>query len=462
MYRGRCRALIAALLLCGAVPHAARAAQTYAERVHEKVLPNGMKVLLLEEHKAPVAVFQVWYRVGSRNEQVGKTGLAHLLEHLMFKGTKKVGPEEYSKIIQRNGGNDNAFTSNDGTTYFATMASDRLSVIVDLEADRMQNLAFGEAQFDPEHHVVLEERRLRSDNNPVAALFELINSVAYTAHPYQWPTIGWMNDIAQATREDALAFYHMYYAPGNAFIVCVGDFSTAELEAQIANAFTAVAPGSTPPPSVRALEPVQQGERRTVLQREAELPFVALAHHVPNLSSPDGPALEVLSAILGGGKSSRLHQHLVHDKRLARDVGTSYELTSVDPGLFFVYAQPLPGKSTAQLEQQLLAELVALQTKPVSDHELLKAKNALEAGFVLGQDSLFYQALLLGQYELAGGWQQADTYVPSIRAVTADDIQRAATFYFTAANRTVATLDPLPVAPGKSAPPAMPPQGMVH
>jgi len=403
----------------------------------------------------------VWYRVGSRNEQLGKTGLAHLLEHLMFKGTAKVGPEEYSKIIQRNGGNDNAFTSDDGTTYFATMASDRLSVIVDLEADRMHNLTFDEAQFDPEHHVVLEERRLRTDNNPVAALFELINSAAYSAHPYEWPTIGWMNDIAQATREDALAFYHTYYQPGNAFIVCVGDFSSSELEAQIDKAFSGVAAGD-PPPAVRAVEPVQQGERRAILKREAELPFVALAHHVPNLSSPDGPALEVLAAILGGGKSSRLHQHLVYDKRLAREVGTSYELTSVDPGLFFVYAQPLPGKSLAELEKLLVAEITAIQTKPVSERELLKAKNAIEAGWVLGKDSLFYQALLLGQYELAGGWRQADNYVPSISAITVEDIQRVARFYLTATNRTVGTLDPLPIPPGKRAPAAAVPQGMVH
>ncbi len=455
------RTLLAASLLIVSLPYAAPAAQSYAERVHETLLPNGLKVLLLEEHKAPVAVFQVWYRVGSRNEQLGKTGLAHLLEHLMFKGTAKVGPEEYSKIIQRNGGNDNAFTSDDGTTYFATMASDRLSVIVDLEADRMHNLTFDEAQFDPEHHVVLEERRLRTDNNPVAALFELINSAAYSAHPYEWPTIGWMNDIAQATREDALAFYHTYYQPGNAFIVCVGDFSSSELEAQIDKAFSGVAAGD-PPPAVRAVEPVQQGERRAILKREAELPFVALAHHVPNLSSPDGPALEVLAAILGGGKSSRLHQHLVYDKRLAREVGTSYELTSVDPGLFFVYAQPLPGKSLAELEKLLVAEITAIQTKPVSERELLKAKNAIEAGWVLGKDSLFYQALLLGQYELAGGWRQADNYVPSISAITVEDIQRVARFYLTATNRTVGTLDPLPIPPGKRAPAAAVPQGMVH
>ena len=448
-------------LLCGALYVPANATQTYAERVREHILPNGLKILLLEDHKAPVAVFQLWYHVGSRNEELGKTGLSHLLEHLMFKGTHKVGPEEYSKIIQRNGGNDNAFTADDSTTYFVTLASDRLSVVVDLEADRMHNLAFDDAQFVPEHKVVMEERRLRTDNNPVAALFELISSVAYSAHPYAWPVIGWMNDIKQATREDALAYYRTYYTPGNAFIVCAGDFSADQLTHTIDAAFAPMPLGSPPPP-VRAVEPEQQGERRTVLKREAQLPFVAIAYHVPTLRSADGPALEVLSAILSGGKSSRLYQHLVYEKRLARDASAGYELTSEDPGLFLVYAQPLPGKSVSTLEKELLGEIERLRATAVGEHELTKAKNGLEATFVRGQDSLFYQALLLGQYEVAGGWRLADTYVSTVRSVTADDVLRVAAFYFTASNRTVGILEPLPIPPGKPAPPEDLPHGTVH
>ena len=207
---------------------------------------------------------------------------------------------------------------------------------------------------------------------------------------------------------------------------------------------------------------MQQGERRTVLRREAQLPFVAIAYHVPNLHSADGPALEVLSAILSGGKSVRLYQQLVYEQRLARDAGSSFELTSLDPGLFFVYAQPFPGKSAAQIEKELLAQVERLQQTPVAAQELTKAKNGLEAGFILAQDSLFYQALLLGQYEVAGDWRLVDTYVPSIRAVTPDDLTRVASFYLTPSNRTIGTLDPLPVPPGRPAPPPMPPQGMVH
>jgi zinc protease len=452
---------LSAALLCVSLLATARAAPSYADRVREKLLPNGLKILLLEDHKAPVAVFQVWYRVGSRNEQLGKTGLSHMLEHLMFKGTHKVGPEEYSKIIQRNGGNDNAFTADDATTYFATLASDRLQAVIDLEADRMQNLSFDDGQFEPEHKVVMEERRLRTGNNPVASLFELVSSVAYAAHPYQWPTIGWMDDIQQLTREDAFAYYRTFYSPGNAFIICVGDFSADALLMQIDKAFAPLPLGTTPP-APRAIEPTQQGERRTVLKREAQLPFVTLAYHVPNLRSADGPALEVLSAVLSGGKSARLYQQLVYEKRVAHDAGSSYELTSVDPGLFFVYAQPLPGKTAALLEKEMLAQIQRLQGTAVGERELAKAKNGLEAGFVLAQDSLFYQSLLLGQYEIAGDWRLLDTYVPSIRAITADDVMRVASFYLTPNNRTVGTLEPLPIPPGRPAPIQAPPQGMVH
>ena len=451
-------ALVVAWVLGGAPAYAAL---SYADRVRETVLPNGLKVLLLEEHKAPVAVFQVWYRVGSRNEQLGKTGLSHLLEHLMFKGTKTVGPEEYSKTIQRNGGNDNAFTTEDATTYFATLASDRVSVVIDLEADRMQNLTFDEAQFTPEHQVVMEERRLRTDNNPVAALFELISSTAYEAHPYGWPVIGFMNDIRQATREDALAYYRTYYAPGNAFVVCVGDFSSAELMEKINKAFSAVPTGEAPP-RVRALEPVQHGERRIVLRREAQLPFVGIAYHASNLSEKDWAALEVLSGVLAGGDSARLHHRLVYAKQLARDVGAEYSPTTIDPSLFMLYAQPLPGKAAAQLEKELLAEVDSLQRTPVSEHELAKAKNGIEARFIFAQDSMFYQGLVLGQYESSASWRDVDNYLPQVRAVTAEDVKRVAALYLTPTNRTVGTLDPLPVPPGHVVPPERVPHGTVH
>jgi len=456
------RAAVAALVLLSFVLLApARAALSYAERVRETVLPNGLKLLLLEDHKAPVAVMQIWYRVGSRNEQLGRTGLSHLLEHLMFKGTKNTGPEEYSRIIQRNGGTNNAFTSNDATTYFANIASDRLPVVIDLEADRMLNLSFDDAQFAPELHVVMEERRLRTEDNPVSALFELISSTAYMAHPYQWPIIGWMDDLKQATRQDAMEYYQMYYSPQNAVVTCVGDFSADALTAKLQAAFGGL-PSGNPPPKMRALEPEQQGERRTVLRREAQLPFVALAYHVPTLRNKDAAALEVLSEVLAGGESARLHQQLVYQKRLARDVGAGYDLTSVDPALFVLYAQPLPGKPAAAVERELQAQIERLQRTPLNEQELTKAKNGLAAAFVFGQDSLFYQGMLLGQYEMAGDWRLLDSYLPGVQAVTSDDIMRVASLYFTPRNRTVGILEPLPTTGKRPAPAPAPPSGMVH
>ncbi|MFN8628120.1 MAG: pitrilysin family protein [Candidatus Binatia bacterium] len=454
------RALATVAMVCLALTPA-RAAQPYAERVRQAVFPNGLKVLLLEDHKAPVAVLQVWYRVGSRNEQLGRTGLSHLLEHLMFKGTKKVGPEEYSKIIQHNGGNDNAFTSDDATTYFATIASDRLGVVIDLEADRMQNLTFEDAQFTPELQVVMEERRLRTEDNPVSALFEDVSAVAFSAHPYQWPIIGWMDDLKQATRQDALDYYRTYYRPGNAVVVCVGDFSADTLLAQLETAFGSI-PAAGPVPAVRAVEPPQQGENRTVLRRPAQLPFVAVAYHVPNLKGPDGPVLEVISALLSGGRSARLYRHLVYEKRVARDAGASYDLTTIDPGLFTLYAQPMPGKSVTLVEQELLGQVERLQRSRVDDRELTKVKNGLEAAFVFGQDSLFYQGMVLGQYEMAGDWRSIDSYLPGMRAVTAENILRVAQTYFTPLNRTVGTLEPLPIAGKTSAPARAGAHRLVH
>jgi len=453
------RFVVSALLL--STLRSADAAQSYQERVREKVLPNGLKILLLEEHKSPVAVVQVWYRVGSRNEELGKTGLSHLLEHLMFKGTEKSGPEEYSKIIQRNGGNENAFTNNDNTTYFAQIASDRIGVVLGLEADRMQNLKFDDAQFAPEHQVVIEERRLRTEDNPVSELFEVISAAAYVGHPYGWPIIGWMSDLRQATREDAMAYYRLHYTPSNAFVVVVGDFDSDQLLAQIEAEFGSLTNTATPPP-VRAVEPVQQGERRTVLRRPAQLPFVALAYHVPNVTSADAPALEVLAAVLGNGKSSRLYKDLVYQRRLALDVGASFDLTSVDPGLFYLYAQPLPGKTVASLEKELVDAIELLKTKDVGERELRKAKNGLASSAVLAQDSLFYQAMMLGQYEMTGDWKRIDDYLPTVEAVTADDIRRVAKTYLTRDNRTVGVLDPLPLEQGKRPPTLGVPQGGVH
>ena len=437
------------------------ALQPYSERVHEHLLANGLKVLLLEDHKAPVGVLQLWYRVGSRNERPGFTGLSHVLEHMMFKGTKKYGPEEYSRIIQRNGGNENAFTTEDSTTYFATLASDRLETAIELEADRMHNLAFAEDQFTPELQVILEERRMRVENSPASAMFEGLRSTAYAAHPYQWPVIGWMTDIEQTRRSDALDYYRQYYQPNNAVLIAVGDFESDKLLAVIEKHFGPI-PRGPQPPLVRAIEPAQDGERRVVVKRPAELPYVAFAYHVPEIGSDDAYALELAAAVLAGGKSARLYEDLVYKRRLARSAAADYDMLSIDPSLFYLYAQPFPGKKIPELEKALDEHVDRLRRQPVAAEELNRARAGLESGFVLAQDSLFYQAMLLGQYETAGSWRALDEYLPRINAVTPDQIQQAVQYHLRPENRTVGVLDAQPVVGGRPPVSDAPPAGMVR
>lgn len=444
--RGMRRLLLALLVLVvgvAASPTKAGAAQTYAEQVVERTLDNGLKILMLPDHKAPVAVVQVWYRVGARNELPGLTGLSHMLEHMMFKGTLKHGPEEYSRIISRNGGNENAFTSDDATTYFATLASDRIAVEVELEADRMRNLVLSEELFEPERNVVAEERRLRVDNNPIAFMFESLNAATFLEHPYRQPVIGWATDIEGWTLADLKRHYDTYYQPNNAFLVAVGDFDPQAFGDLVAKEF-GVYPRAADPPPVRAKEQKPRGERRVYVERPARLPFVAIQYVVPNLHHPDAPALEMLESVLSNGKSSRLYQRLVREKRVALDAGASYSRTAVDDKTFTLSAQPQPGVSADDLEKALLAEIEALQNEPPSADELARAKAQVEAAFVFAQDSMFYRALLLGTYELAGGWRQIDEFLPQIAKVTPEDVQRVAREYLTPINRTVGVLVPLP------------------
>jgi zinc protease len=421
------------------------------ESVFEAVLPNGLKVILLENHKVPLVTFQVWYRVGSRNEAWGKTGLSHMLEHMMFKGTERVGPEEFSRIIQENGGNDNAFTSYDYTAYFENLNADRVQVSIDLESDRMKNLLLREQDFRTERMVVMEERRLRTDDNPQAVLTEQIMATAFEMHPYHWPIIGWMEDIARFTLDDLKTYYKTYYNPVNAFLVVVGDFKKQELLPKIEKAF-----GSTPqgvaPIQVKDIDPQQIGERRLFVKKEAQLPSLVMGYHVPNLREPDSYVLEMIATILSGGKSSRLYQSLVREKRLVLSVDADHSLISLDPSLFTLSADLLPGKEVAEVEKALDQEVERLQKEPVGKQELEKAKNQLEASFIFAQDSLFYQAMLLARHEIAISWKTIDDYLPSIRKVLPEDIQRVAKKYLTPDNRTVGILIPLPHKEGRPAP----------
>ena len=409
--------------------------------VTKETLANGLTVLLLEDHRAPVVTLQVWYKVGSRNEQLGKTGISHLLEHLMFRGTPKHGQGEFSKLVQETGGMDNAFTSDDQTVYFENTAAPHVNLLLALEADRLANLDLDETGFQAERKIVMEERRLRTADQPAADLLEQVSAAAYTAHPYGWPTVGWMNDIESLTLEDVKQYRQLYYAPNNAILIIAGDVNPEALLPKIRSTFGQVQT-SPPPPSVTAKEPPQRGERRITLRRPAALPVYMTAYHVPNLRSDDNFALSMLSVILAGGRSSRLQTTLVEKKALVLSADADYDDTSHDPTLFFLSMRIAPGKKWQDAESALYHEVEQLKTKPVSKKELQRAQNLVEAAFVYSQDSIFYRAQQLGEYAMFGDWKLIEKVLPGIRAVTAEDIQRVAQTYLKAENRTVGVLIP--------------------
>jgi len=427
-----------------AVVMCAAASTVFAQdlKVTEKVLPHGLKVLLEEEHKSPVVTFQIWYRVGSRNERLGKTGMSHVLEHMMFKGSKKYGPKQFSQIVQRNGGNDNAFTSADYTAYFENFAADRIEIGMDLEADRMQNLLLDPKDFQSERDVVKEERRMRTEDDPTSVMVEQLMATAFAAHPYQWPVIGWMADLENLTRDDLEAHYRTYYAPNNATIVVAGDFDTGKVLALVEKHFGGI-PRGPQVPKVGAVEPKQLGEKRVIVKQEAELPAVFAGYKVPTIKNPDAFALNVFQGILASGKSSRLYRSLVYEKQIALYAGGDYDDVSIDPDLFYVYAGVMPGRTVEEVEKAMYAEIDRLKTEPVTDEELQKAKNQAEATFIMSQDSVFYQAMQLGQFETVADWRLVGKYLDGIRSVTKEAVQRVAREYFTEDNRTVGILVPV-------------------
>jgi len=424
-----------------------------AAEPNEYILSNGMKVLLAEVPKAPVATVQVWYRVGSRNEVMGRAGLSHMLEHMMFKGTVKYPKGSFSRIIRKNGGVDNAFTSHDFTAYFENVAADRVPLALELEADRMQGLALNNTEFQTEREVVKEERRLRSEDDPQGALVEALFAQTYMSHPYHWPVIGWFADLDAMTLEDLQRHYDTFYSPNNATLVVVGDIKADLLLPTIKRLFEPIPRGPSPKQSLRP-EPDQQGERRFLLKREAQVPFVMMGFRVPNYSSDDSYALDVLESILSRGKSSRLYQSLVYEQKNSLSVGAEYSLMQTDPGLFYFYSLVNPSAKVETVEVALQREITRLQNEPPSDEELQRAKNQIEASRTFEQDSNFRHAMLLGQAEMVGaGWRRIDQFLERIRAVTAKDIQRVARQYLTEENRTLGILVPLPPkSPDESTP----------
>jgi zinc protease len=412
------------------------------DQVSETRLANGLQVLMLPNRKAPVVSVQIWYKVGSGNESLGQSGLAHLTEHLMFRGTSKYGPKQFSRLVQKNGGQDNAFTGRDYTTYFENMASDRLNIALDLESDRMTGLLVDDEKFFTESKVVQEERRLRIKDDPSASLFEEVIAAAFKSHPYQRPITGWMEDLESLLPSDFLSFYRKYYQPANATLVVAGDYDQETLWPKIERTFGRIPKGESFSPRF-IKEPDQEADRRVVLRREAQLPFVVLAYHVPSFPHPDSFALEVMSQILAGGKSSRMYEKMVYQEQKALDVGADYSFSSKDPFLYFFYAQAMPGQDPGEIEKRLVQEIEAWEKAPPTQEEIERAKNQIEASFIFAQDSIFYQANLLGKYQTLGNWKDLKKFLPGIRAVHQTDLLRIYQTYFKGRNKTIGVLIPI-------------------
>ena len=436
---GRFAGLLVALLVGLACPWVG------AQEVVEATLDNGLRVLLQEDHRSQVASFQVWYRVGSRDERVGLTGLSHYLEHMMFKGTPTYGPGVFSKLVETVGGQDNAFTSRDVTVYHVTVAAEQLDLVLELEADRMRHLLLAPREVDAERKVVMEERRTRTEDDPVGALAELFSTVAFVAHPYRLPTIGLAQDIERLTASDLRGWYEAYYRPNNAIVAVVGDFRAAELLEKIRTRLGAV-PRGPDPPRVAVVEPEQRGERRVWLRKEAQLSVVFTGYPVPNHRSEDAYPLEILSTVLSGGRTSRLYRRLVYDERLALEAAGDYPRLTLDPDTFTFYVTVLPGRTVEEAERALSAEVERLRTELISEEELQRAQNQLEAAYLFGQDSVFSRSATLARHELLGGWRLREGYLPGIRAVTREDVRRVAARHLVAERRTTAILLPVPPA----------------
>jgi zinc protease len=426
--------------------------------VHETTLDNGLKVVVKPDRRAPVVVSQLWYKVGSSDEPAGLTGISHVLEHMMFKGSERLAPGEFSRIIAEHGGRENAFTSKDYTAYYQQLEKSRLPVSFELEAERMRKLRLPDEEFQKEVKVVMEERRLRTDDRPEGLLYEQFMATAYQKHPYRNPIIGWMDDLKTLRVEDLKDWYRRWYAPNNATLVVVGDVEPGAVFA-LADKYFGVIPRAEVAPAPLPDEPPQQAMRRTRVAAPAEVPSMLLGFHVPAFQTGrewEPYALEVLAGVLDGGNSARFARELVRERQIANSAGADYGSVARHPGMFLVSATPARGRGVEELERALLAQIERLRNEPVSDAELARVKAQVVADNVFNRDSLYYQAMQIGMLETSGvGWRLLDEYVEGIRQVSARQVQEVAQRYLVETNLTVAVLDPQPsnrrgprIAPG--------------
>ena len=421
----------------------------------EHTLSNGLRIIVKEDRRAPTAAHMVWYRAGGMDEVSGTTGVAHVLEHMMFKGTPNVGAGEFSRRVAAAGGRDNAFTSKDYTAYFQQVPKAQLAQMMQLEADRMRHLNLDAGEFAQEIKVVMEERRQRTDDSPHARLGEQLQAVAYQTHPYRVPVIGWMNDLENMTVQDARDWYRRWYAPNNACVVVVGDVDHQAVF-KLAQMYYGRVPARALPARKTPDEPEQAGIRRFTLRAEAELPMLIMAYKVPVLrdveNDVDPYALEMLAAVLDGHDAARLTTRLIREQQLAVSAGASYDSLARGPGLFYLSGAPGEGKTRADLEAALRAEIARIAEDGVAPDELARARAQLVAGQVYKLDSMFAQAMEIGQLEAVGiPHRQGRRIIEIFQAVTAEAVQGVARKYFVDERLTVAELDPLPSAQRKEA-----------
>ena len=446
------RALLALSgLVLGAAAHGA---------VLEQTLPNGLKLLVKEDHRAPVVVSMVWYRAGSMDEFNGTTGIAHMLEHMMFKGTKDVPPGEFSRLIARAGGRDNAFTNKDSTVYHQQLHKSNLGLALKLEADRMANLLLSDEEFARERKVVMEERRLRTDDQPKSLVYEAFMSALFQVHPYRTPVVGWMNDLENFTAQDARDWYRRWYAPNNATLVIVGDVSAPEAFAEAGRYFGPLSARPLPQRKPQ-VEPPQRGIRRVSVRAPAQLPYLLMGWHVPSLRDVDKDwepyALEMLAGVLDGSEAARLGRELVRESRIATSVGAGYDATNRGPAVFVMDGTPAPGKTPGELEAALRQQVQRIAEEGVSEEELRRVKAQVTAYQVFQLDSMFAQARQICALDNAG--LPADSLPAQerkLKEVTAEQVQEVAKKYLVDDNLTVAVLEPQPLGDRKPMPPPSP------
>lgn len=415
--------------------------------VTEHYLANGLKVIVKEDHRVPVATMQIWYKVGSSYESNGHTGISHALEHMMFRGTKKYKEGVLNKIIVGNGGRHNAGTNDDYTVYYETLPVDKLAIAFDLEADRMQGLLLDEAAFAKEKQVVVEERKMTTEDNPNNLTFERFMAAAFISNPYHNPVIGWMHDIQNLTHKDLRLWYKSWYAPNNAIIVVVGDVQPNKIFALIEQYF-----GKIPSVAISSLKPQKEiealGERRIIVKAPAKVPFLIMGYNTPSLKTIhkkwQAYALDVAQGILSSGASARLEKNLVRKQQVATSVSANYDLYSRIDNLFILYGTPAQGHTAKELEMAILQQIKNLQTTLVGKQELERIKAQVVATKVYAKDSIEYQAREIGGLEVVGlSWKESDRYLENIKAVTPEQVQSVALEYLTPDKLTVAELQPI-------------------